>query len=69
MICLSRESMKKAFQKYLECLKPLVGREDKDCVSVFALAPQPLLEKLGTKLTDLHKVKVYQKHRELDTWK
>lgn len=56
-------------QKYLECLKPLVGREDIDCVSVFALAPQPLLVKLGTKLTDLHKVKVYQKHREPDTWK
>lgn len=56
-------------QKYLECLKPLVGREDIDCVSVFALAPQPLLVKLGTKLTDLHKVKIYQKHREPDTWK
>ena len=56
-------------QKYLECLKPLVGREDIDCVSVFALAPQPLLVKLGTKLTDLHKVRVYQKHREPDTWK
>jgi hypothetical protein len=56
-------------QKYLECLKPLVGRDDIDCVSVFALAPQPLLVKLGTKLTDLHKVKVYQKHREPDTWK
>lgn len=56
-------------QKYLECLKPLVGRDDVGCVSVFALAPQPLLVKLGTKLTDLHKVKVYQKHREPDTWK
>lgn len=56
-------------QKYLESLKPLVGRDDIDCVSVFALAPQPLLVKLGTKLTDLHKVKVYQKHREPDTWK
>lgn len=56
-------------QKCLECLKTLVGREDIDCVSVFALAPQPLLVKLGTKLADLHKVKVYQKHREPDTWK
>ena len=55
-------------QKYLEFLKPLVGKEDIDCVSVFALAPLPLLVKLGTKLTDLHKVKVYQKHREPDTW-
>lgn len=56
-------------QKYQESLKLLIGRDDIDCVSVFALAPQPLLVKLGTKLTDLHKVKVFQKHREPDTWK
>ena len=56
-------------QKYNESLKPLIGKIDIDCVSVFALAPQPLLVKLGTKLSDLHKVKVYQKHREPDTWK
>lgn len=56
-------------QKYNEFLKPLIGKEDIDCVSVFALAPQPLLVKLGTMLSDLHKVKVYQKHREPGTWK
>lgn len=56
-------------QKYNESLKTLIGKEDIDCVSVFALAPQPLLVKLGTMLLDLHKVKVYQKHREPDTWK
>lgn len=56
-------------QKNNESLKPLIGKEDIDCVSVFALAPQPLLVKLGTMLSDLHKVKVYQKHREPDTWK
>lgn len=56
-------------QKYNESLKPLICKEDIDCVSVFALAPQPLLVKLGTMLSDLHKVKVYQKHREPDTWK
>ena len=56
-------------QKYNESLKPLIGKDGIDCVSVFALAPQPLLVKLGTKLSDLHKVKVYQKHREPDTWK
>lgn len=37
--------------------------------SVFAIAPQPLLIKLGTLLNDLHQVRVYQKHREPDTWK
>ena len=56
-------------QKYNESLKPFIGKDDIDCVSVFALAPQPLLVKLGAKLSDLHKVKVYQKHREPDTWK
>lgn len=39
-----------------------------ESLSVFALAPQPLLVKLGTRLSDLHNVKVYQKHREPDTW-
>lgn len=37
--------------------------------SVFALAPQPLLIKLGVLLNDLNDVKVYQKHREPSTWK
>lgn len=37
--------------------------------SIFALAPQPLLIKLGTLINDLHSVKVFQKHREPDTWK
>lgn len=56
-------------RKFIENIRPLVGRDDVDCFSLFALAPQPLLVKLGTKMTDLHKVKVYQKHREPDTWK
>lgn len=56
-------------QKFLESIRPLVGKEEIDSFSVFALAPQPLLVKLGTMLSDLHKVKVYQKHREPDTWK
>ena len=37
--------------------------------SIFALAPQPLLIKLGTLMNDLHAVRVFQKHREPDTWK
>lgn len=56
-------------QKFLESIRPLIGKEEIDSFSVFALAPQPLLVKLGTMLSDLHKVKVYQKHREPDTWK
>lgn len=56
-------------QKFIESIRPLIGKEEIDSFSVFALAPQPLLVKLGTMLSDLHKVKVYQKHREPDTWK
>jgi hypothetical protein len=37
--------------------------------SVFALAPQPLLIKLGVLLNDIHNLRVYQKHREPSTWK
>jgi hypothetical protein len=37
--------------------------------SIFALAPQPLLVKLGVLLNDLHNLRVYQKHREPSTWK
>lgn len=37
-------------------------------ISLFALAPQPLLVKLGTILNDKYNVDVYQKHREPDTW-
>lgn len=37
--------------------------------SIFALAPQPLLIKLGVLLNDIHNLKIYQKHREPPTWK
>ncbi|MDR3327609.1 MAG: SAVED domain-containing protein, partial [Prevotellaceae bacterium] len=37
--------------------------------SIFALAPQPLLIKLGVLLNDIHNIRVYQKHREPSTWK
>lgn len=37
-------------------------------ISVFAIAPQPLLVKLGTLITDINSIEVFQKHREPDTW-
>lgn len=37
--------------------------------ALFALAPMPLLVRLGVLLSDKYKVDVYQKHREPDTWK
>ncbi len=38
-------------------------------IALFALAPMPLLVRLGTLLPAMYDVKVYQKHREPDTWR
>lgn len=38
-------------------------------LSVFGLAPMPLLIKLGSLLGDIQSVEVYQRHREPATWK
>ena len=37
-------------------------------ISLFAIAPQPLLIYLGTLLGDIQNIEVYQKHRRPDTW-
>lgn len=50
-------------------INPRLMQGNTDHYSVFALAPQPLLVKLGVLLNDLNNVKVYQKHREPSTWK
>ena len=49
-------------------VKPLISEIGEASFSVFGLATQPLLVKLGTLFSDLQNVKVYQKHREPDTW-
>ncbi len=38
-------------------------------ISLFPLGPQPLLVKLGTMLNDKYQIKIFQKHREPDTWR
>lgn len=38
-------------------------------VSIFAIAPQPLLILLGTLIGDLYNVEIWQKHRETQAWK
>lgn len=38
-------------------------------LSVFAIAPQPLLIDLGRLLSDIVSVEIYQKHRDPDNWK
>lgn len=55
--------------QFIQKIKPRLMQGNADHYSVFALAPQPLLIKLGTLLNDLNNVKVYQKHREPSTWK
>lgn len=50
-------------------IKPGISLNTVSHISLFALAPQPLLIKLGTLLNDLYSVRVFQKHREPDTWR
>lgn len=42
---------------------------DNKHLSIFALAPQPLLILLGTLISDIYSSDVYQLHREPTTWK
>lgn len=47
-------------------LEPQPGRALR--VSVFALAPIPLLVDLGSRLSDKYVVELYQRHRQPETW-
>lgn len=49
-------------------VKRLIEQGDIKHISVFAIAPMPLLVRLGTLLTDLVPADVYQLHREPQTW-
>ncbi len=55
--------------QFIQKVKPQLMHGTKTHYSLFALAPQPLLIKLGVLLNDLHNIRVYQKHREPSTWK
>ncbi len=55
----------RAFEKYV---RPLMNEMSDVSFSIFGLAPQPLLVKLGVLFSDLQNVDIYQKHREPDTW-
>lgn len=51
-------------------IKPLMNQEKKTHFSLFALAPQPLLIKLGTLIPELSISEIYQFHREpKQSWK
>lgn len=51
-------------EKYRSRVEPVLADGSDPHVSVFALAPQPLLVLLGTLLSDKKNVHVYQRHRE-----
>ncbi len=50
--------------KFEARVRPVLAVGDDPHVSVFALAPQPLLVRLGTLLSDKVRVGIYQRHRE-----
>jgi len=62
---LEEENLLTRFRSEVEYLK---GRHETQHFSIFGLAPQPLLIKLGTLLSDLYNADVYQLHREPATW-
>jgi SMODS-associated and fused to various effectors sensor domain len=49
-------------------IRDRVSRREVEHLSVFAIAPQPLLVLLGTLLGDIVPADVYQRHREPPTW-
>lgn len=55
-------------RKYSDSVKRLITSGYIGHLSVFALAPQPLLIELGTLISDIQPAVIYQKHREPDTW-
>lgn len=55
-------------QSFLKKVVPLIQEDQCKHFSVFALAPQPLLIKLGSLLTDKISVETYQLHREPKGW-
>lgn len=55
-------------RQFKETVEPLRLHNSIKDFSLFALAPQPLLIKLGTLFSDIYEVDVFQKHREPSTW-
>lgn len=55
-------------RKFSQRVKERLATGDVDHLSVFAIAPQPLLIMLGSLLGDIVPAHVYQRHREPPTW-
>ncbi|WP_029277849.1 SAVED domain-containing protein [Pedobacter borealis] len=62
---LQDEQVKEAFRQNISSLK---GKHEIQHFSLFALAPIPLLVRLGTLFSDLYEVEVFQRHREPSSW-
>jgi hypothetical protein len=55
-------------RKFAQRVRERISTGNIDHLSVFAIAPQPLLILLGTLLGDIVPADVYQRHREPPTW-
>jgi len=63
---LQQENLRRQFAQKV---KERIARREIKHLSVFALAPQPLLIELGRLLGDILPVSVHQRHREPSTWR
>ncbi|MAT54439.1 MAG: hypothetical protein CMN32_08140 [Saprospirales bacterium] len=54
--------------QFMQKIGTIKGTHEVQHFSIFALAPQPLLIKLGTLFSDIYSAEVYQLHREPSTW-
>jgi len=58
-------NLERQFQRNIH---PLIESHTRNHFSIFAIAPQPLLVKLGSLFSDIYPAEVYQLHREPPTW-
>jgi hypothetical protein len=56
-------------RQFVDQVRGRIERQEIRHLSVFALAPMPLLIELGRLLGDIVNVSVHQRHREPETWK
>lgn len=63
-----REETRNLERRFETRLQQPLGRGEISHLSIFAMAPQALLIRLGTLLTDITEVEVFQRHREPATW-
>lgn len=55
-------------RKYETKIRTRIAKGEINHLSIFAIAPQPLLIELGRQISDIQPAEIYQKHREPDTW-